>query len=100
MEVILRLTGTQHVQLQAHLFPGDGKEAVAIALCGRRAGETRHCLMVQRIVPIPYDSCQVRTPMQVTWGTDVLLTPLAEAAQQGLALVKIHSHPGSFESFS
>lgn len=100
MEVVLRLTGTQHAQLQAHLFPGDGKEAVAIALCGRRAGETRQCLMVQRILPVPYDHCLVRTPMQVTWGTDVLLTPLTEAAKRGLALVKIHSHPGGFEAFS
>jgi hypothetical protein len=100
MEVILRLTGTQHAQLQAHLFPGDGKEAVALALCGRRAGETRHCLMVQQIVPVPYDDCRVRTPMQVAWSTDLLLPPLTEAAKRGLALVKIHSHPGGFEAFS
>jgi len=100
MEVILRLTETQHAQLRAHLFPGDGKEAVAIALCGRRAGETRHCLMVQKIVPVASDHCRVRTPMRVTWGTDLLLTPLAEAVQQGLALVKIHSHPGGFAGFS
>ena len=56
--------------------------------------------MVQRILPVPYDHCRVRTPMQVTWGTDMLLTPLTEAAKRGLALVKIHSHPGGFETFS
>lgn len=34
----LRLTGHQHAALKAHLFPGDGNEAVAVALCGRRKG--------------------------------------------------------------
>ena len=34
--VTLTLTGDQHDHLQSFLFPGDGKEAVAIMLCGRR----------------------------------------------------------------
>jgi len=36
MRVKLRLTQKHHATIAAHLFPGDGCEAVAVALCGRR----------------------------------------------------------------
>lgn len=38
--VKLRLSATQHRELRTHLYPGDGHEAVAVALCGRRRGTT------------------------------------------------------------
>ena len=60
MQFNLRMTGRQHTALASHLFPGDGNEAVAIALCGRRAGQEAHILTVHRIMPIPYEDCQVR----------------------------------------
>jgi hypothetical protein len=100
MEVVLRLTGKQHAELKAHLFPGDGREAVAVALCGRRAGRARHCLTIRTIVPIPYDQCQVRTPDRITWSTQSLRPLIEEAAKRGLAILKIHSHPGGFDKFS
>ena len=37
----------------AFLFPGDGREAVAILLCGRRDGDRRHRLVVRDIHGIP-----------------------------------------------
>ena len=43
----LRITEPHHAQLKGHLFPGDGKEAVALLLCGRRKGQERHVLTVQ-----------------------------------------------------
>lgn len=100
METVLRFSRDHHSQLHAHLFPGDGKEAVAFALCGRRPGEQRYVLTEQMIFPIPYDQCLVRTPMRVTWSTETLIPLLAEASKRGLALVKIHSHPGGFAEFS
>src|SRR5262245_34957834 len=100
MEVVLRLTGKQHAQLKAHLFPGDGKEAVAIALCGRRAGRSRHCLTIRTIVPIPYDQCSVRTPDRITWSTQSLRPLIEEAARSGSSILKIHSHPGGLDRFS
>ena len=33
-EVRIRLTGQQYNDVRQHLFPGDGKEAVAVALFG------------------------------------------------------------------
>jgi hypothetical protein len=100
MKTILRLTGDQHLQLRNHLFPGDGNEAAAIVLCGRRAGSERHCLTGRMIFPVPYDQCSIRTPWRITWSTDVLLPVLTEAAKKNLAIIKIHSHPGGLEEFS
>lgn len=100
MDVILRFTGEQHARLKAHLYPGDGNEAAAIILCGRRAGDSRHCLTARQVIPISYDQCGARTPVRVTWVTDVLLPHLTEAAKRGLAVVKVHSHPGGLEQFS
>ncbi len=100
MQVKLRLTQTQHQLLRAHLLPGDGNEAVAVALCGRRRSKTYHCLTVRDVVPIPYDECKVRTPDRVTWSTKRLI-PLLEAAEKcDLAILKIHSHPGGYPAFS
>ena len=64
----LSITGEQHAELAAHLFPKDGCEAVAIALCGHRRGVERHRLVVRRVVLIPYDACSLRTPDRVTWS--------------------------------
>ena len=88
----LTLTARQHSELMRHLFPDDGCEAVALALCGRRRGRQRHRLLVRRIVPVPYDACSVRLPDRVTWSTDVLPPLLEEASRLGLAIVKVHGH--------
>src|SRR6516165_8521088 len=100
MRIKLRLTLTQHATLEAHLFPGDGLEAVAVAICGRRRSEEHHCLTVRSIVPIPYDECRVRTPDRVTWSTQRLIPLLEEAARNDSAILKIHSHPGGYAQFS
>lgn len=100
MKTVLRMTGQQHAQLRAHLFPGDGNEAVALALCGRRSGDTRHILTIRKVVCVPYDDCAIRTPLRLTWSTDALLPLLDEAARRDMAILKIHSHPGGLAEFS
>jgi hypothetical protein len=100
MNFTLRMTGRQHAALKSHLFPSDGNEAVAIALCGRRAGQERHILMVHRIVPIPYEECPIRRPDRITWRTDRIEPLLEEATKKGMAILKIHSHPGYYDRFS
>lgn len=99
MEVVFRMTGKQHGHLHRHLYPGDGNEAVAFVLCGRRRGDVRHVLVAHKIECIPYHEC-IRTPMSVTWPAERVLPLLAEAADKGLAVVKMHSHPRGFGSFS
>ena len=98
--VTLAFSGDQHAHLQSFLFPGDGKEAVAILLCGRRDGDRRHRLVVREIHDIPYDDCSVRTPTQVTWSPDSIATILERAAAEGLSVVKVHSHPTGYPAFS
>ena len=100
MRVKLRLTQKDHAALRDHLLPGDGLEAVAVALCGRRPSASRHCLTVRTVVPIPYDECKVRTPDCVTWSTQRLIPLLEEASRGDLAVLKIHSHPGGYPQFS
>lgn len=96
----LTLTADQHKQLQTHLFPGDGNEAVAIALCGRRNGEDEHRLIVHSLHPIAYEECSVRTPDRITWSTQKLVPLLEQASRRNLAVLKIHSHPSGFPEFS
>ena len=88
----LSLTQRQHTELMAHLFPADGCEAVAIALCGRRRGAKRHRLLVHRLVPVPYEVCTEREPDRVTWPTDVLPPLLEEAGRHKWAVLKMHGH--------
>jgi hypothetical protein len=98
--VTLSMTGDQHNCLKRVLFPGDGKEAVAIALCGRRAGDRRHRLLVRTIEGVPYANCSERTPARVTWPPDFIEPQLERAAAERLSVVKIHSHPTGHGAFS
>lgn len=98
--VTLALTGDQHEHLKSFLFPGDGKEAVALLLCGRREGDRRHRLVVREIHGIPYDECAERTPTLVTWPPDYTAPILERAADNRLSVVKVHSHPGGYSAFS
>jgi len=96
----LRLTGSEHQQLKKHLFPGDGLEAVAVALCGRREGVPVQILNVHRLVPIPYDECKIRRADRVTWSTKRLVPLLDEARKRKMSILKIHSHPTGYPLFS
>ena len=98
--VTLALSGDQHEHLKSFLFPGDGNEAVAILLCGHRAGDRRHRLVVREIYGIPYEDCSERTPMRVTWPPDYIVPMLERAAAEELSVVKVHSHPGGYAAFS
>lgn len=100
MKTLLRLSGKHYGQLRSHLFPADGKEAVAVILCGRLAGEDRHVLCSHQVIPIPYEACTERTPLRVSWPTSLLLPQMPTAMRRGLAVVKIHSHRGDWRFFS
>lgn len=95
----LTMTESQRSTLIAHLFPDDGCEAVAIALCGRAHRGGEHRLIVRRLELVPYDLCSVRTSDRVTWPTSVLVPLLTEATKRGWAVVKIHGHRG-YDRFS
>lgn len=98
--VSLSLSGDQHDHLKGFLFPGDGKEAVALLLCGRRAGDRRERLLVREIHGIPYDLCSERTATLVTWQPDYVAPLLDRAGEEGLSVIKVHSHPNGYAAFS
>jgi hypothetical protein len=100
MNYTLRLTAAQHVALRQHLFPGDGNEAVALLLCGRRKGKDRHILTVRKLVVVPHDSCSERRPDRVSWPTGLVELLLQEAHGHGQAIVKVHSHTSEYRRFS
>lgn len=100
IDVSLSMTAEQHLQLQMHLYCGDGLESVAFVLCGRRAGDRRHRLMVREIFPVSNTDCVSRTVSSVHWDTDILDDILERAVELGYSVFKIHSHPGGYSDFS
>jgi len=98
--VHLRVAGVHAEMLQKHLYPGDGKEAVAVGLCGRHRTSDCDVLLVQEIHLVPHTACSVREPNLVTWRTELLEPLLERAARSRLAFVKFHSHPSGRTTFS
>jgi hypothetical protein len=96
----IRISKKEYDKLRNHLFPGDGKEAVAIALCGRLSHGDHQVLCVQEILAVPYETCFERQSDRVSWPTDVINPLLEKATGKGWAIIKFHSHPGYYEQFS
>jgi hypothetical protein len=96
----LRMSEEQHARLYRHLFPGDGFEAVALAICGTRAGVESHIYCVHEIFEIPLDACSLRSSIAVRWNVQLLVPVLERALKRGLCILKIHSHPDRVEQFS
>ena len=98
-DIRLRLTAQQHTDLHQHLFPGDGKEAVAVALCGRTASLGSEVLLVHKLTLLPYEACK-RSRDRITWPPTLVEPFFREAAENNLAIMKVHSHPGGYDGFS
>ncbi len=99
MNYSITFTSAQFDLLKAHLYPGDNKEAIAFALCGRRAGTERYRLLAKEIIPIPYQHCS-RSSLRLRWQTEMLPKILETATNQNLSILKIHSHPNDVDNFS
>lgn len=99
MEYQLRISGKHYATLQQHLFPGDGKEAVAIVLCGRHEQDGLSVLLTHQIELLPHDECE-RSEEYVCWKTERIIPLLEEASKKNMAILKIHSHPTGYSKFS
>ncbi len=100
MSATLRLSQNHHEIVRRHLFPGDGNEAVALLLCGRRESGDWPVLAVREVAVVPYEECSVRTSDRVVWSTAILDRLMTKIWRAGLSIVKIHSHPGGYDRFS
>jgi hypothetical protein len=96
----LRITGDQHRQIRAMLFPGDENESVVFALCGSLRTDNHYILTVREVIAVPSNCYLERTPSRVRWITEFLPDLLDKAMKEKLALLKIHSHPGGLRAFS
>ena len=100
IEYALSMTAYQHELLRSSLYPGDEREAVAILLCGRRAGSNRHRLVVREVYPVLGHWYREHSKNRVAWSTDALEPLLEIADQDNLSVIKVHSHPSGYAQFS
>ena len=100
MEYNLSIGGDHYEELKKHLYPGDGNEAVALALCGYRETNSFLKFTIYKIHVIPYSECIIRKPDLINWKTNSIIPLLIEAEKYGLSILKIHSHPTGFPNFS
>lgn len=96
----LTIRESDYRRLRELLFPGDGREAVAFALCGLSRGRDRTRLLVREILELPSFAYTQRNPDQVLWQTRTLLPWLDRLEKECLSLLKCHSHPGGAAVFS
>ena len=99
MSTVLRLTGEQLALLDGALYTGDEREAVAFALCGRTVRD-RDTFTVRHLHFLDHSIYLERKPDLVRWRTDDLPQILSRAEQEGLWILKLHSHPGGWPEFS
>lgn len=99
MQYQLRVSGKHFQMLQQHLFPGDGKEAVAVALCGRCEKNGLSVLLTHKIELIPHNECK-RFEDFIQWKTERIISLLEQAEKNNMAILKIHSHPSGYPKFS
>lgn len=88
--------------LQSRLFPGDGKEAAALVLCGSGRADGNIRLTAREVIPVDAGDCRARTDAHLAWATEKYLTPalVERMDQRGLSLVTAHSHPAGCGEFS
>lgn len=98
-ETSLTLPGYLHAALQAHLFPGDAREAVALLLCSRAAG-SRERFLVREFIPVPHAACPLRSADAIVWPGLYLERAIDAAEAERLVIIPIHSHPGGLFDFS
>jgi len=96
----LTIREPDYQRLRQLLFPGDGREAVAFALCGLARGRDLTRLLVREILELPGPAYTQRDPDQVRWQTRALLPWLDRLEKEHLTFLKCHSHPGGIAEFS
>lgn len=100
MELHLKIAATQYKTLKAHLLQEDGKESVAVALCGRYSDKLTEFLFVHDITLIKNEECYTREADLVRWNTERVRPYFERIGKSNMGLLKIHSHPTGYKSFS
>jgi hypothetical protein len=93
MALQLRISGLHHEVLKQHLLPQDGREAVAVALCGRHYNGSEKILTVHDLTLIPHNECYSREWDFLCWPTQRIIPYFERISKSDLGILKIHSHP-------
>ncbi len=97
MKYHLKISKGHLDSLKNHLFPGDGLEAVSLAISGRSSkGDTFY---VHKLIHIPYSQCE-RAHDLIKWSTSLIADQLPSLVRKNMAIFKVHSHPGGYSQFS
>lgn len=100
MELQLRISGLHYEVLKEHLLPSDGREAIAVALCGRHINSENIILTIHDLTLIPHNECYSRSYDLLQWPTERIIPYFEKIGTQDMAIMKIHSHPGGYDMFS
>ena len=73
MNYVLNIDGIHFDTLHDHLYPGDGLEALSIALCSRFCSYESTYFFVQKVQNIPYEDCTIRENGFLYWKTQIIL---------------------------
>jgi hypothetical protein len=93
----LRIPAGDYEQLYAHLFPGDRDEHGAILLAGEHHTDTRTTLAVRETHLLAPHEFPPGTHGYRQFAAGALARLGNRAAQERLAIVTVHSHPGAGE---
>jgi len=96
----LRISGKHYNQLKGGLYPGDGMEAGALAVCGRHSSDQGIILLVQKVFVVPAEAYLSRKRDFLEWDTEWVTDIINDAEAENLSLIKFHSHPGGWNQFS
>lgn len=100
MKYKLRIAGKHLKQLREALYPGDGNEAGALALCARHESSEFNVLLVKEVRGVPDDAYITRQPDFLEWDKGWVTEVLHDAEKADSSIIKFHSHPGGFDEFS
>jgi hypothetical protein len=100
MKLQLRISGFHYEMMKKHLLREDGREAIAVALCGRYSSRQSEMLLVHDVTLIQSEQDEDSTDFILHWKTAPVHKYFELISKRKMGLLKIHSHPGGYGQFS
>lgn len=86
--------------LRQHLIQADGRERVALLICGRSqvkqdpwAGDREERFLSREVIVVPDDQLISQSEVQVRFPTSFIYNAAKQADAKGYAVALVHSHP-------
>lgn len=99
MKYTFRIAQNQFEEMKTFLFQDDN-ECAMLGLCSYETSSSSDVvLMLHELIEVPISICE-RSPNRIIWPTSFSDEFLETALSKKLTIVKIHSHPSDYTSFS